>query len=220
MNKIALITTSLFILIIAIGCAAAADLDVNDGALGSAMGGNGNNGPFYAPALGSALGGGGDNGPFYAPALGSALGGGGDNGPFYCANDGVDQDSQNVDLERPSIIQDSNLNTTVVGDSNVSSTIPPQYLNSTIPPQYLNSTIPPQYLGNLSPQWTSSDLEQPSIIQESLGDRRGPRGDDSIVRSSLGDRRGPRGFQPIIQSTTDVTSLGGPMGGGGGEPFY
>lgn len=193
MNKIALITTSLFILIIAIGCAAAADLDVNDGALGSAMGGNGNNEPFYAPALGS------------------ALGGGGDNGPFYCANDGVDQDSQNVDLERPSIIQDSNLNTTVVGDSNVS---------STIPPQYLNSTIPPQYLGNLSPQWTSADLEQPSIIQESLGDRRGPRGDDSIVRSSLGDRRGPRGFQPIIQSTTDVTSLGGPMGGGGGEPFY
>ena len=49
MNRFVLLTTSLLILIIGIGCASAADLYADD-SLGSALGGGGDNGPFYAVA--------------------------------------------------------------------------------------------------------------------------------------------------------------------------
>ena len=109
MNKIALISISLIVFLIGIGCAAATDAP----ALGSGLGGGGDNGPFYcscdsvdselrapavdAPAvnalsLDSKIGGDEDD-SFYtsggglgsglcAPALGSGLGGGG-NSNFY-----------------------------------------------------------------------------------------------------------------------------------------
>ena len=53
MNKFVIISISLLIFIIGAGCASAASLDVNDAPLGSALGGGGDNGPFYSASVSS-----------------------------------------------------------------------------------------------------------------------------------------------------------------------